>query len=677
MALCTICQNIPINFFDPVPPDFFSPRDRMFHYRHHTATGVRRSAAHGCPMCKILACQLNDDWLTQDLKDYEPLTMKRQIIDPQQGFGLFIGMDDISSNTFIIVPQSYRKALPGAQVHERVDENLLIRHWISDCRENHESCHENQLAYCPTRLLDLDQYQSSGDVVLVETESEQLPYNTLSHCWGHPSNGPLTTTLETFPHRLSRIKFDDLPPTFQDAVSTTRRLGIPYLWIDSLCIIQDSPDDWAKEASKMANVYAGALCTLSAVSSVDSKGGFFRATEKYIDFVYRYDLELGDKRVRVFPCEPNGWSLRGPLMDRAWALQERELSNRIVHFSHDDLLWECKTMKGSEDVPYLPYRAFDSEPAALLLYDHARESEDPEHPSLRLRKRWFNTIEDYSQRKMTYSKDKLIALSGLAHFYQKRERRGHYAAGLWQVDIPSALLWRVHQYPLDMRQSVNASPRLPPGRPEGYRAPSWSWASVDGHVTYDSQKLQDESRYGGIWVQDDGSHTAEPSEYDFGAFRVLEMQTTTSHLDPLGAVKGGHLVLRGLVATVLIDEITSTISLRGWDSTCTWLRTRDGDVAGALLADVQAEVAPYEELLCVHVRKEHTNAVVDMPKDLSEVNYAQIGDRFERGATIMGLGLVRSSTPKDGISLFRRLGIIRWIREELFAGEKVETIMVV
>lgn len=107
MALCTFCTNIPTNFFDPVPPDFWGPSDRTFHYRHHTATGVRRSAAHGCPMCKILACQLNDDWLSQQNKDCQPLTMKRDVVGPEQGFGLWIGADDISSNFFI--PPLYRK----------------------------------------------------------------------------------------------------------------------------------------------------------------------------------------------------------------------------------------------------------------------------------------------------------------------------------------------------------------------------------------------------------------------------------------------------------------------------------------------------------------------------------------------------------------------------------------
>lgn len=232
-----------------------------------------------------------------------------------------------------------------------------MRHWINDCVANHGRCHGNYQALSPTRLLDLIQFWSSGDIVLVEREEdaddEHIPYTALSHCWGASTSGPLTTTLANLASRKERIRFDELPLTFKDAVTTTRKLKIPYLWIDSLCIIQDSPSDWEKEAARMAIVYAGSVCTLSALGWEDSNGGFFRVAEKETDFVFRYDLSLGSQRIRVFPCEPNDWGLDGPLMDRAWTLQERALSNRILHFSRNELLWECKTLRASADLPWL------------------------------------------------------------------------------------------------------------------------------------------------------------------------------------------------------------------------------------------------------------------------------------------------------------------------------------
>ena len=238
-----------------------------------------------------------------------------------------------------------------------------MRYWISDCFENHERCHENDPTLCPTRLLDLVRFWSSGDIVLVELEKdpgENISYTTLSHCWGASTSGPLTTTRANLASRKERIRFDELPLTFRDAVTTTRKLKIPYLWIDSLCIVQDSPSDWEKEAAKMATVYAGSVCTLSALGSEDSNGGFFRVADKKRDFVFRYDLHLGSQRIRVFPCEPNDWGLAGPLMKRAWTLQERELSNRILHFSRNELLWECKTLRATADLPWLQVSKFQS-----------------------------------------------------------------------------------------------------------------------------------------------------------------------------------------------------------------------------------------------------------------------------------------------------------------------------
>lgn len=238
-----------------------------------------------------------------------------------------------------------------------------MRYWVNDCFENHGRCHENDPTDWPTRLLDLVRFWSSGDIVLVELERvthERICYTTLSHCWGVPTSGPLTTTRANLASRKERIRFDELPLTFRDAVATTRKLKIPYLWIDSLCIIQDSPSDWEKEAAKMATIYAGSVCTLSALGSVDSNGGFFRVAEKKRDFVFRYDLNLGSQRIRVFPCEPNNWGLAGPLMKRAWTLQERELSNRILHFSEEELFWECKTLRASTDLPWLAVGKFQS-----------------------------------------------------------------------------------------------------------------------------------------------------------------------------------------------------------------------------------------------------------------------------------------------------------------------------
>lgn len=289
-----------------------------------------------------------------------------------------------------------------------------------------------------------------------------------------------------------------------------------------------------------------------------------------------------------------------------------------------------------------------------------------------LRHRWFEIVGDYSGRQLTNSRDKLIALSGLAHSYYEREsksgisykdykggRRGKYAAGLWEADMPSALLWRA-----------------PSGqRPSEYRAPTWSWASVDGHISYDSQMLESESQHGGIWVPDDPPSPRETSEYDFGAFHVEEIEATTSSLDSMGAVSAGHITLTGLVAITIIDEESYTDSEPDSESTYTWLRDRDGLVVGVLLADVQTEVRP-NNIYCISVRDEQDGAVVEMPKELHEVNHRTVGEESENIKMVMGLGLVKIGEEEDK-KVFKRLGLVRWVRKDLFFGKEVSTIKII
>ena len=273
---------------------------------------------------------------------------------------------------------------------------------------------------------------------------------------------------------------------------------------------------------------------------------------------------------------------------------------------------------------------------------------------------------------MTKGTDKLIALSGLAHSYYEREgesgvshkdykggRRGKYAAGLWEADMPSALLWR----------SRSAQ------RPSEYRAPSWSWASVDGRISYDSQMLESEAQYGGIWLPDDPPSPRESSEYDFGAFRIEKIETTTSPLDRMGAVSAGHITITALVALTIIDEESYTISQSSSASTYNFVRDIDGLVVGALLADVLTEVGR-NNIYCVSVRNEQDGAVLEMPKELRNINHKTAGVESENIGMVMGLGLVKIEEGDDG-NVFKRLGLVRWVSKDLFDGKAVSTIKII
>ena len=232
--------------------------------------------------------------------------------------------------------------------------------------------------------------------------------------------------------------------------------------------------------------------------------------------------------------------------------------------------------------------------------------------------------------------------------------------------MPSAVLWRTLLW-----QNRSAQ------RPLDYWAPSWSWASVDGRISYDCQMLHSEPIVQRLWLEDVPLVPRRSSEYDFGAFRVKEIEITTSSLDPMGAVSAGHITLTGLVATAIIDEESYSISQSGRSSTYTWLRDPHGILVGALLADVQTEVPP-SNISCISVRDEQDGAVVRIPWELEyiEIPGRYFSRTYVTTGTVMGLGLIKIGDEEDG-KVFRRMGLVRWMRKNHFAGKEVSTIKII
>lgn len=155
----------------------------------------------------------------------------------------------------------------------------LAAQWIANCIEHHERCPSPGLPSLPTRVV----FVGSDDTEphLYITCGEHARYAALSHCWGSEDKSPPRTTHKTLNRRLSGMSFGELPKTFQDAVTITRRLGLQYLWIDSLCIIQDSQSDWEAEAANMATVYQNAYVTIAAEAASNSQEGcFFKGKDR-------------------------------------------------------------------------------------------------------------------------------------------------------------------------------------------------------------------------------------------------------------------------------------------------------------------------------------------------------------------------------------------------------------
>lgn len=218
----------------------------------------------------------------------------------------------------------------------------FITESIKNCSTNHPACCASiQTGWAPTRVLDLVPFPDSDVLRLVETKGNQRwpSYATLSHCWG--AIKPAQLLQATRSSMLNSIQLDDLPKTFKDAIHITRTLGFRYLWIDSLCIIQDSAQDWLNESMTMEKVYKCSALNIAASDATDSSGGCFKKRNPQMLNHYSFTLQVDGSPKEHWLVEGSRWKdflENSPLYQRAWVLQESLLSPRILHCSRRHLI---------------------------------------------------------------------------------------------------------------------------------------------------------------------------------------------------------------------------------------------------------------------------------------------------------------------------------------------------
>ncbi|KAF2007584.1 HET-domain-containing protein, partial [Amniculicola lignicola CBS 123094] len=290
-------------------------------------------------------------------------------------------------------------------------------------------------------------------------------YLALSHCWG--VNGiPISQTLtkDKLEQWDKYIPENELPLNFKDAIVFTRWIGVHYIWIDSLCIVQNDRDDWERESKKMWKVYAYAYCTISSTGSADANGGCFHERSPlqqfpcHLRYSKRATLSI---RAKADTYNANSFTSEvdeGPLSQRAWVFQERLLSRRIVHFGAKFLFFECGTQFASEvithAVKYVPTQDTDSKEARRAKI-------------LNLHKCWFELVAKYTAAKLKMESDRMVAILGIAQYIQGDSKGLHYLHGLWQRHLLLDLLWC-------LKSSPTTRIALP--------TPSWSWGSVNGEI---------------------------------------------------------------------------------------------------------------------------------------------------------------------------------------------------
>ncbi|KAK0102573.1 hypothetical protein ONS95_006184 [Cadophora gregata] len=450
----------------------------------------------------------------------------------------------------------------------------LARSWIQRCHDEHYLCRPHRwLQFSPTRLIDIE---ASRLIETRQLSSSTVKYAAFTHCWGPDMPEAGMTKLENIDLHKHSIDFSTLPRSYIDAVLVAKGLSIRYIWIDSLCIVQNSLEDWEFESAQMGLVYSHAWCTIASSSARGCHEGM-RLVRKEIeaacDFVAR-DSEDCRMKIRLFKT-PITWETfyqRNPLNKRGWTFQERELSPRILHFSDDQMWWECRTVRKQEDRPPEPIppsrrrlrriekavardnvrsavvytngsavivnqdvqlRCLDNMlqvpvPTANISILHKLVLTEARHNT------WHRVIEDYSKRTFSRITDRFPALSGLVSEIQAAHG-GEYVAGAWRDDLLRSLLWR--------RDPKSVIPQKTIRRPPEYRAPSWSWAAIDEAVTYDLVTL----------------HRSQIDQTAPITAQICHISLVPKGSDPKGQLKDGFIYMRGKLKMYSFSNMSRNI----------------------------------------------------------------------------------------------------------------------
>jgi hypothetical protein len=283
-------------------------------------------------------------------------------------------------------------------------------------------------------------------------------YAALTYCWGGPQS--YCTTEATLQDHLNGFAPDELPQTITDAIETTRKLGLNYIWIDAFCIIQDSVEDKSTELANMHNVYKNAHVTISAASAGSCHDGFLGRASLPLSSTAdpprfcRFPVHCDERRVGTFTLEGPiwDWSFFGnhpdPIMQRAWTMQEHWLSPRLLMYGSKGLSWLCDSTQQRYGGPTVDHFTDNLPRLNQVWYalneKHANDASREEHKSAVEKVKswhlWESLVVDYTQRSLSVAEDKLPALSGLAQEFGS-VTCDEYLAGLWRKALLDNLCW--------------------------------------------------------------------------------------------------------------------------------------------------------------------------------------------------------------------------------------------
>lgn len=474
----------------------------------------------------------------------------------------------------------------------------------------------------PTRVIDVGSTPQDQPRLFVPQTRTRAKYIALSYCWGRTNT--FVVTPANLPQLQQGFSITALPQTLRDVVELTRDLGLRYLWVDALCILQgDHPDsrrDWAVEFPRMHEYYGNAYLTVSAAGASDADGGLFAPQVEYGRILTDTNGYFTADRYDPGP------KLTGqPINARGWTMQEALMSPRMLVFSSLGLAWQCRRTRLG--------RAVDAAGTVNEDVEHAYQLPPP--PA---KPDWRRIVEDYSRRNLTSPGDKLPAITSLAQLCGTMAARDdEYLAGLWKADLLRQLLW-------------NTDPSERSFRPPKYRAPTWSWAVIDGPVKYFRSEEHDTNNR---WVASLVDH------------KIVPVDPT----NPFGPLDYAELTVRGPLLKVSCPSVSQT-------STFGYIFTL-GHAKRAERGNPQKQKADPE---IGHVDYDVHNSPDCLLQQLEEqkVLYCLLLRAGDDLYGALGLLPVAEGDPKAP-KKFRRVGVVtvKMKKAELFEKAPVETVVLV
>ncbi|KAK0674326.1 heterokaryon incompatibility protein-domain-containing protein [Cercophora samala] len=462
---------------------------------------------------------------------------------------VFVGLDDVNNHSWtprqsqlevrVIINGKgitnlyhiYTAAEDPAAIHFAAREQItdlcapesftLARECIDSCVKSHADCQKpNLLTLLPDRVIDCS--DPSNPRLILTHGTQPGPYITLSYVWG--IDQPLKLTTSNIDEIVSHgIPISSLPQTIRDAIFVTHSLKHQFLWVDALCIIQDSDADKLKQICQMSRIYRESYLTIVAASAATSREGFLRQPRPHrnpsarVPFHNPQDhptasrigtVSLLDTHEAYSPHRKSGLPVE-PIDSRAWTLQEQVLPLRTLIYDSETLKYNCQTEAVSIGQALCPpsrvrlprILAFSTTTATTATTTTTAASPDRRRQPKELsseekyeaRVAWAEIVASFTLRWHSHEGDKLPALAGVAEQFS-HVTGDSYLAGLWNKSLVPDLLWRaLREKELDPQSS----------RPAKYRAPSWSWASVNWGVYYDNAaSMVDASKYKQMEVVD-------------------------------------------------------------------------------------------------------------------------------------------------------------------------------